>query len=302
MTRKKPKRLPKKFARRASPETKRFVKRTMDRKKKRSQEKRKRFLRRADSVWKGMRASFVRWMLAIAIVIGCIVLGFLLFSPVVQVREIEVLRESPRLDIERVQQALAPMFGKHLFFLSSFEVAGLLEDRIPDLHSVSTGKTYPSTLHVRIELQPLVARLRITEPGQEYVNASGATVDFLTDHGIYIATTSAKDIETLPEITIVDWGVRPDPGSDLIDPLMLERMNAAELTMLRQFGQEISKRIVFLRAQEFHLATGDIELWFDLRSPLKEQIERYRLFLREVSLDAVNQYIDLRIDGRVVYR
>lgn len=302
MPRKKPKRLPKQFARRASPETKRFVKRSMRRKPTRKKEKFQRVKRRAGAAWKGFRISFVRWTIAIAIITGCTVFGFILFSPILHVREIEVTRESPRLDIEHVQQSLAPMFDRHLFFLSSFDVAGLLDESIPDLDTVSVGKTYPSKLNVSIKLQPLVARLRIVEPDAQYAVSTGATVDFLTENGIYIATTAAKDTETLPEITIVDWGVRPDPGTLLIDPSFLERMNAAELTILRQFGQEVQQRIMFLRAQEFHLATGNIELWFDLRSPLKEQIERYRLFLRQVDISDVQQYIDLRIEGRVVYR
>ena len=237
------------------------------------------------------------------LLLGVVFFGFLLFSPIVQVREIQVTRESPRLDIEGVQTTLTPIFGRHLFFLSSFEVINLLKESIPDIGEVRIGKTYPSTLNVRIALHPLVARLHIVDPEASTAGSgTGVTLDFLTDQGIYIATSSVDDTEVLPDITLVDWGVRPEPGQMLIEPAFLERMNAAELTLLRQFGQEIEERIVFLRAQEFHLRVGGIELWFDLRTPLKDQIDRYRTFLREVPISEVRQHIDLRTEDRVVYQ
>ena len=243
----------------------------------------------------------MRWLLAVTLLLGVTFLGFLLFSPIVQVREIQVTRESPRLDIEEVQATLTPVFGRHLFFLSSFEVVNLLEESIPDIGDVRVGKTYPSTLNVRIALHPLVARLHIVDP-EASTGGTGVTLDFLTDQGIYIATSSVDATEVLPDITLVDWGVRPEPGQLLIEPSFLERMNAAELTLLRQFGQEIEERIVYLRAQEFHLRVGGKELWFDLRTPLKDQIDRYRTFLREVPASEVRQYIDLRVEDRVVYQ
>lgn len=250
-----------------------------------------------------MREHALRWLLSITVVVLLLVFGFVLFSPVLQVREIQVERKSPRLDVEQVQEALVPVFNKHLVFLPKFEVIALLENALPDIEDVSVTKVFPSTLRVSIELDPIVARLRILEPDeQNALTYSGATVDFLTDEGVYVATTSVQDIETLPEIVIVDWGVRPDPGTHLVDATLLERMNAAELTLLRQFGKEVVERRVFLRAQEFHVSLGDIALWFDTKSPLEDQLNRYRLFLREVDIREVRQYIDLRIADRVVYQ
>lgn len=250
----------------------------------------------------GFRASAVRWTMVCLILIGIVAFGFLLFSPAIEVREITVSRLSPRLDIEEVQDALAPIFGRHLFFLSSFEIAGLLQEQIPDIDELSVSKTYPGVLNVKIALHPLVAKLNIEEPDSAGSTSTGSSIDFLTAQGIYVATTAARDTETLPRISIVDWGVRPDPGDVLLQPTFLERMNAAELTLLRQFGQEVSRRTVYLRAQEFHLLVDERELWFDLRNPLEEQMDRYRTFLREVGFEQVKDYIDLRVTDRVMYQ
>ena len=276
----------------------------MERKERLRKERFRRLQRRFDVLWSAIRASALRYLLiCILLLAACTFIG-LLFSPIIQVREIQVTRLSPRLDVEEVQEALTPLFHRHLFFLSSFEIGGLLKESIPDIDTVSIGKTYPSMLHVQIKLHPLVARLQIAEPesGDYAEIGTGTTIHFLTDQGLYIATTAAKDIETLPEIVIVDWAVPPEPCTPLLSTAFLERMNAAELTLLRQFGQEIARRTVYLRAQEFHLRIGRIALWFDLKSPLEDQLQRYRTFLREVGLEDVKQYVDLRIADRVVYQ
>ncbi len=272
------------------------------RRRKHAGERWRRLVRRMGVSWKWLRMSLTRWMAIGCAVLGALTVGFLLFSPIVEVREIQVTRESPRLDIEQVQQALAPIFGRRMLFLSSFEVMNLLKESLPDVSTITVRKIYPSILHVALSLHPLVAKLHITDPDAEQaVSGTGGTVDYLTDQGIYVVTVAAQNTETLPAITLVDWGVRPEPGTVLIDPFMLERMKAAELTLLRQFGQEVQERIIFVRSQEFHFRIAGRELWFDLRSTLKEHMDRYRIFLRDAGGSA-RTYIDLRVEDRVMFQ
>lgn len=245
----------------------------------------------------------MRYLTAGVLLLGLAIFAFLIFSPLVRIREIQVHRLSPRLDIEQVQLNLESVFGQHLFFLSGFEVAEKLKETNADIRQVNIRKEYPSTLHVEIELDPLVSMLRIVRPDEDTESfGTGAIVNFLTDQGVYVNAITIEDALTLPEIVLVDWGVHPTHGDLLIEPTFLERMNAAEMALLRQFGQVTLRRTVFLRAQEFHLAIDEIELWFDLSSPLEDQLQRYRTFLQHGNLDDVKQYIDLRIAGRVVYQ
>jgi len=296
-------RLPRKFSRRASPQTKRFVERRMQRKSKVKRERLKRATRRLQANMRDIRTSVVRWGLVILLVLLVTGFGLLLFSPIVQVREIHVKRLSPRLDIESVQQTLAPMFGKHLFFISSFEIIALLQENISDIKEINISKSYPSTLQVEIELDPLSARVYIADP--EWLGGdigTGATLDYLTEKGVYVHTASAQNAEALPMIILVDWGARPQEGTVLLQPALLKRMDAAEIALLRQFGQEVSRRVVYLRAQEFHLHFGKIELWFDLKSTLDDQFQRYRTFLKAVNIADVKEYVDLRLTDRVVHK
>jgi len=105
----------------------------------------------------------------------------------------------------------------------------------------------------------------------------------------------------LPLMQLTDWGVRPIAGDKLVSPEFLVRLRDTERALSGQFGHRITERIIFLRAQEYHLRVDNgPELWFDMRTTLDEQLLRYKTFLRSVDFNAVDAYIDLRLSDRVV--
>jgi len=300
-----PRRLPRKFNRPVTPATKKLL-----RKHKRVSKKRKwkdllhrigrRSQRKVQTWWKS-----ITWILLLLLLLLLLAaFGMLVFSPIVEVREVKVIRYESRLDKEETQKVLTPFFNRHLFFLSLREVEEVLEDAIRDLNDVRLYKEYPSMLRVEIELDPIVARLKILDPGSEDVEVgTGAILDFLTEEGMYAIAPLSEGTESLPLITVVDWGVRPVEGDVLVTPELLSRMEESEKSLSEQFGHTIEGRKVFLRAQEYHLLLGrGIELWFDKSSPVEDQLLRYRTFLKGVNLDEVEEYIDLRISDRVVYK
>jgi hypothetical protein len=232
-----------------------------------------------------------------------IFLAIALFSPAMRIAEVRIVRTESRLDIEQVQHLLSSLFGKHLMLLSGYDVRQLLEEGMPDLRHTDVSKDYPSTLVVHIALDPLIARLRILDPDESAAStATGAAVDYLTDRGVYISSSRESPEESLPLFMLTDWGARPSPGIPLITPDFLSRMAISEKYVQDQFGQEVVTRTVFLRAQEYHLQTPQWTLWFDIRSSIEDQFQRYRIFLREVPHEEVREYIDLRLKDRVVYR
>lgn len=239
----------------------------------------------------------------IIIGVGCF-FAVALFSPLMRVSEVRVVRTDTRLDIEQVQSLLAPLFGKHLLLLSVYDVRELLERGLPDLQHVEVDKDYPSTLVVRITVDPLIARLRILSPDEAKgtPKSESSTIDYLTSEGVYIASGRASGGEALPRITLVDWGARPIPGMVLLTPEFLLRVAATERNLTEQFGQEVLERTVYLSAQEYHLKTAQWTIWFDVKSSLEEHLQRYRIFLREVASADVKEYVDLRLKDRVVYR
>lgn len=269
-----------------------------------------RFQRRSESLWSGVRR------LAILLGGGIVVLGIgiALFSPVFHVQRIRVARSDPRIDVEQIQRALAPLFNRHLFFLPPEEVQRLLVAQVPDLAGAEATKLYPSTLGVHLTLDPIIARLVIEDPDRARVaSGSGSAAampsaktlgDFLTERGMYVAYAPSQVASMTGMLTVhvVDWGVRPVPGKPLVEPEILSAMRAVEGAIVQDFQQPVKSRTVFVRAREFHMEIPRHTLWFDLRSSQEEQLARYRLFLQSGSAQEAKQYVDLRLKEKIVYR
>ena len=298
-------RLPKRFRRPVTKETKKLLRRKHKPKKKQHwKDVFHRISRKGQRVFRGVWRSLAWWLLIFFVGLVLLAVGLITFSSLVEVREVRIQRLNARLDIEEVQRTLSPFFGRHLFFLPPYEVSLILFDSIKDVKNVKVYKNYPSQLLVRIELDPLYARLNILDPDEEPVEVgTGAIVDFLTDRGAYVVAQLKEHEEVLPLIHLVDWGVRPIEGDKLVGPDFLVRVRETERSLSEQFGHRIETRTIFLRAQEYHLSLDNgLDLWFDIRSSLEDQLLRYRTFLRSVDFAEVKNYVDLRLSDRVVYK
>jgi hypothetical protein len=307
--------LPKRFSRPLTPQMRSYVERKHGRVKKRNQEKWKRAARRVKSAIGDQWVIWRKWLLIGGVCLTVIAFVVLLFSPLLSVREIRVIRTEGRVDVRAVLQALTPQYGQRMMFLSQQEIAAAVRQVVPDVADIIVQKEYPSRISVRITLKPLAARLQVENPGQ--VAGSGATVpvagsgavvgpktyDFLTANGTYVVSDTQQLQLPLPIIRVVDWGVHPVPNSPLISEEILQNMKQAEEALTLEFGQEVRLRTVYIRAREFHLETSKkISFWFDIRTPLQQQLGRLRSFLKSAKLTDVKSYIDLRLVGRVVYK
>ncbi|MBI5155934.1 FtsQ-type POTRA domain-containing protein [Candidatus Peregrinibacteria bacterium] len=300
-----PRRIPGRYNRQATVPTRDFVRRRQMRRRRYAWERWKRVFHRVQRGIEQLKVTARRFALVFVACLILLILGLLLFSPILEVREIRVQRSDPRIDVEQVQRALTPLFRTHLFFLSSQDVAPMLRKALPDLASASIQKRYPSTLVVRMTLDPIIARLSIEDRGAPALSSGAAMhmADFLTSQGMYVTyLPDQMKAAQQPLIRVVDWGARPTPWMPLLDAAFLLEMRQAEQMLGEQFGQETTERIVYLRAQEFHLKTKTYTLWFDRQSTLDAQFRRYRVFLRSVGAGAVKQYVDLRLADRVVYK
>lgn len=297
-------RLPRKFRRTVTREMRHFVERRRRHQYGYVWERWRRLCLRVCASMQRMRMRVVRVLCFGALLLLLFGVGMILFSSIFTVREIRVIREDLRTDVERVQKTLAPLFGKHLFFVAPGQVQILLKKAFADVDESTVMKRYPSRLDVRIHLRPLSARLLIEDSASPSDEGSGQVVgDYLTENGLYVTYAPAQipESDKLLPIRVVDWGVRPQPGEYLLDPLLVERMREAQHILIEQFGYTVRGRVVYVRAQEFHILTDKYELWFDMRSSLDDHIHRYRLFLKAMGGDIPRKYVDLRLTDRVVY-
>ncbi len=304
-----PKRLPARYNRRVQDRTRDLVQRRHGRQRQYAKQKWTRLFRKSRERWlKGWMVA-VRYSPWILLALVFVSVGVVIFSPLVEVREIRVVRSDRRVDVEAVQRSLSPLFGEHLLFVTQKNVLPLLEESVPDLRAAVIDKQYPSTLILRLELQPVVALLQIVDPSgaaSPVATGTGEDVlgDYLTADGTYVVypPSLVQSGTGAAVVRIVDWGVRPEPWKHLLDIRILERMAQAEQLLNAQFGETISQRAVYLRSREFHLQTSKHSLWLDMRSSLAEQLDRYRLFLQSAGADAARVYVDLRLQDRIVYR
>lgn len=306
-------RLPQRFNRPVTPATRSFVERRHKRIRQYRTERRRRFLRRVGGWLAEGLSSCRRWLPLLGAALAALAVALVLFSPLLRIREIRIVRTEGRINVQEVLSALGPIYGSHLVFLSRHDVETRVREAVPDLASVHVEKSYPSQLSVRIVLHPLIARLRIEHQQKQatpsatgaLLSASGSQLqqfDYLTDTGVYVASSAALHEVSLPVIRVVDWGVRPLPGTVLLSFEFLDRLQRAEQVLTREFGLQVRTRTVFLRAREFHIDTPTFSLWFDLRTPLQAQLGRLRTFLKSVKMQQIREYVDLRLAGRVVYR
>ncbi len=248
--------------------------------------------------WLALPIGYAAILLAIALLFVLI-----LFSPWTRVQEIRVIRRDPRIDIALIQQALHPLFGRRMLLLGRTDVLPLLRTNMPDLQDVRVDVSYPSRLIVRVTLDAPIARVQIDEGDRPAL--SGALLrNFLTEKGVFMpySPSSVPHANELPLLRITDWGVRPLPGDRILSPTLLAALQKTEEFLRRDFGQDVTERLVFLRAREFHLLATGKWLWFDARSSPEEHLRRYRLFLHSVQREHAREYVDLRPTDRVVYR
>ncbi|OGJ57219.1 hypothetical protein A3H22_03220 [Candidatus Peribacteria bacterium RIFCSPLOWO2_12_FULL_55_15] len=303
MSLRRPRPLPPRYRRPVSPSLRRLVEQRHQRQRADVRQRRLRHLRRFFG-----RIRTLQWLVlplgyaAIVLTVASI-LFLLLFSPWTNVQEIRVIRNDPRVDIARIQHALSPLFGRRMLLLSRADVLPLLETSLSDLQDVMVDVSYPSRLVIRVTLDALAARMQIDE-GKLAAQSGAFLNNFLTEEGIYLQypPSYVRHADELPLFRITDWGVHPTPGNHILTQAFLANMQKTEEILQRDFGQETTERLIFLRAREFHLRTAKWWLWFDARDPIEEQLRRYRLFLQSVQQEQVIEYVDLRPVDRVVYR
>lgn len=245
-------------------------------------------------VWAGIATG-------LCLVVG---IGIVLFSPLFDVKQIQVRRQDARLDVEEVQQVLSPLFHTRLPLVTKAQVLALLQQQYPDIRRVEIAKQYPSTLVISAYLDTVVAELSLEQPmyGSGATSGSGSYA-YLTAEGYTVfSPMKLNDSGKLPLLRVVDWGVKPADRTFLVSPEFLQTVFQARDMLAQNFGFTVSETTMYIRAQEFHIKANKVSLWFDIASPLALQFQRFRDFLKTVPLEQVKDYIDLRISDRVIYK
>lgn len=251
---------------------------------------------------------------------------YFLFSPTFTIRSIRVSREDRRVDVEEIQTLLSPTFGNHILFVSPLLLAREIQSAFPEISSVSVRRSFPDELQILLSMDEISATVEIGKPDdteasaprEEQATGTGSAPQdlhrYITKQGVYLEypfLLPEKEEDRRLPLHLVDWAVKPAHRQALLTPSVIETMAQARSILEQSFGNSVAGITVYVRAREFHVKTvhpgrpqgkEELILWFDLASSLSEQIERYRDFLRSETLEAAEEYVDLRLHDRVVYR
>lgn len=311
MALRKPRRLPKSFNRPVSSYSRTLARthyRTPDRRARRRHERRVRFLKKCSKLLSTLRSEFRAWLIIGLGTICASLLLALLFSPFFDVRQIHIQRQDPRIDPADVQQILAPLFRQRLLLVTKGQVSSYLQAQYPDIESVSMTKNYPSTLSVLIKLEPVVARVIIDDNDLSEQTQSGGIVGsgsymYITKSGFFVNSPIKLSGSTpIPILHFTDWGLKPQNGTRVILPEFIDSVFTARDILRTEFGLTTVDITLYVRAQEFHIRTNKTTIWFDLQHPLPIQFQRFRQFLKTFSLDVAKEYIDVRIEDKIIFR
>lgn len=303
--------LPKRFNRQAGPLTKSLARSYYGGPQRRIRRRKEMFARWGRKMARFSDMVISEFRLWIAIGTGIIILtvaGTLLFAPFFDVREMKVRRQDPRIDPEEIQQTLSPLFKQRLVLVTRNQVAGMLHAEYPEIERVEISKDYPSTLSVSVYLESVAAEVVIADDmdvgsGSGSTTGSGTDVyTYVTRKGTFVTSPIRLAGGPYPKLTVTDWGIRPQNRTPLLAPEFLQTIFLARDALRRDFGLQSENISIYLRAQEFHIKTNKTTLWFDLRSPLNVQFQRFREFLKTLSLDQAKEYIDLRIADKIIYK
>jgi hypothetical protein len=307
-------RIPKSFQRRPSRQTRKYVRSMFKGKtaKERLRSLLSRTSRRAGRLQRmtAIGVSHLRvWLICTLVASLIALLGLFLFSSAFAVQSIHVSRQDVRIDIEEVQQTLSSFFGKHLFTLTTAHVERIILAAFPEISGVSVRKNYPSEIEVVLFTDAFAADVFIGLPDDTedhlIIPETPGQYAYLTSRGHYVEyifLVPKRDPETQRMIVhLVDWATKPVHRQRILSEESLQEMQLAQTLLQESFGHSVQWITLYLRANEFHVKTDSVTLWFDFATPVVQQIDRYRHFLQNIPLTDVQRYIDLRLYNRIVY-
>ncbi len=272
----------------------------------------RRFSRHARVPFKSVRL----WCIGITSLVLLILVPYFLFSPAFVISSMRVSRQDRRTDVEEIQELLKPYFGKHILFVSPLQLTRTIQSEYSEVSSAKVRRNFPNELSITLYMDPIVAEVIIGEPDdtesnykvdseEEQEELSEMPYAYLTEQGVFLEYPfpfPGKAGEERVKLHLVDWAVKPTHRQILLTPEALHEIINVKRILSQSFGHTIPSITLYLRAREFHVQTEETVLWFDLATPIVQQINRYRSFLSAISLDKVQEYIDLRLYDRVVYR
>ncbi|NCP66728.1 FtsQ-type POTRA domain-containing protein [bacterium] len=245
-----------------------------------------RFFRQFGSLLKGST------LLTLACIFMLAFTLFAFFSPYFDLKQVEVKRDNPALDVQAVENLMAEFYGQNLLFISQSNIEQRLLETFPEFREVKLSENWPDTLVVEIVLSP---------PFYQVLNEYDATFSVLSEDGVVLRQEAA---EGLPVLKILNYDQTLKSREKFATPQVLK-----DITALRtMFAEELRIPVEEIRylpiAYEVHLVSDSgTAFWFDLRADTLQQARKIDLVSDEINLYTQPlEHVDLRIPNQVFWK
>lgn len=240
----------------------------------------------------------LRKILFLAILI--LLIYFFLFSRFFTLKTIKFTEDTVGAEslITEIKETLEPSLGKHLFKLDIQKINQSLNEEFPEITGIEVQKSYPSSLKINFQKQPLIANVINETPNSKksyIISASGQTIkeNFESPNLPYIYLLTQEPV---------------NPEKPLMEASEVDYI----LKSIEDFSTRFGMKIVSARfkpvAREVHLLTEkEFYIWLDIQQSYENQFKKLKKALPKLDIYTLAlEYIDLRIAGnegdRIIYK
>ncbi len=215
---------------------------------------------------------------------------FALFSPYFNLKKISVIRDSPNLEVEKIEENLTDFYNKNLFFLPHDEIQAKLFSVFPEFREIEIFEKWPDAIELKIKISP---------PKFTILNVETANFSVVSEDGVIL--TQQPD-ELLPVLKFSQHENPILPREKIFEKTTIEKIDLAQKLFL-ELKMPIEEVWYLFDAREIHLITkNDTEIWIDAQLPVAEQIKKLAVAADKIGFyTKLLHHVDLRIPERIFW-
>ena len=233
------------------------------------------------------------YILVAIISVIVITIGFLLYSPIFTIKNINILRKDNVTNIEIAYKSIEHLRGKSIFSLDTSDTFKRIENYQNNVESIATRIIPPNTLKITVSSHKELFNTKINEKNYS-----------ITKNGTLIPKKPSLDI---PFLNII----LPKNPPAFFDYKKI--LPGAHIQYIEEIRNKLIQNILTIKIEEIiyfstqreahFLLESDTRIIFDLTENINEQIEKLAIFHKEEKNIQKNDiiYIDLRIKNKLYY-
>ncbi len=249
-------------------------------------------------------------LICVTVIFAGIAVGILFFSKFFHISDVLVVRDSVYIDPQKVEEAMKPILGENILFLSTDSYEKDLKVLFPALERVDISKILPRSVQLRLVSYPFIATIKNEGSEQVYLLSQNGAVIPNEAHSAESEEKKADlynieipSYKTLPEesrTTIAEFiDLRPNTIFFSQEDVQLLEKTAG---LYQRNFQPVLQKIYWLPLEhEMHLElAGGTKIYLWLDKGVETQL--YKLKTAEPTLDLASgaiSYVDLRIKDRI---